>query len=115
MSARIERVEKLAQQVLGEAIDDLKDPRVGFCTVTRVRVSRDLQHARVLVSVLGSFEERERSMQGLRSATPHLRSVLGKEVRLKYLPELIFELDEKADTAQRIEELLRGLQRKGET
>jgi ribosome-binding factor A len=100
-------VQKLARTVLGEAIQDLKDPRVGFTTVTAVRISADLRHARVLVSVLGSDEERAATMAGLASATPHLRAELGRQIRLKYLPELRFELDSATDWAERLEELLR--------
>lgn len=106
MSQRIDKVNKLAREVLGEAIQDLKDPRIGFVTVTMVRVTSDLQHARVLVGVLGSDEERAETMAGLESAKPHLRATLGREVRMKYLPELTFELDTQAEDAQHLEELL---------
>lgn len=105
MSQRLEKVQKAAREVLGEAIQDLKDPRIGFVTVTAVRVSADLRHARVYVSVLGSQEERDATMQGLRSATPHLKAELGRQMRMKYLPELSFELDTGAEDAQRLEEL----------
>jgi ribosome-binding factor A len=110
MTQRIERVEKLAQQVLGETINELKDPRIGFVTVTRVRVSKDLRHARVLVGVLGTPDEQAETMKGLASARPYLRTVLGAEIRMKYLPELVFELDEGASTAQRIQGLLRAIE-----
>ena len=109
MSQRMERVQNLAREILGELIQDLKDPRVGFATVTAVRVSPDLRHARVLVSVLGSEEQQEESMKGLRSATPFLRGELGRQMRLKYLPELVFDLDHGTDEALRIEALLREL------
>ncbi|CAN5634027.1 30S ribosome-binding factor RbfA [soil metagenome] len=107
MSQRLARVQKLARQVLGEAILDLKDPRVGFATVTAVRISADLRHARVLVSVLGSEDEQRDTMAGLESAKPWLRSELGRQVRLRYLPELVFERDEGAERAERLELLLR--------
>lgn len=106
MTQRMERVQKLARQVLGELIHDLKDPRIGFATVTSVKVTRDLRHARVFVSVLGSAEEQAATMEGLESAKPFLRGELGREMRLKYLPELVFELDHLEETAGRIEELL---------
>ena len=111
MTQRLERVERLAREVLGEAIQGLKDPRVGFATVTRVRLSADLRHARVLVSVMGSAEEQEATMEGLRSATPYLRFELGRQMRLKYLPELTFERDTVTEQAQRVEELLQRIQR----
>jgi ribosome-binding factor A len=106
VSQRTEKVQKLARQVLGEAIQDLKDPRVGFATVTAVRMTPDLRRARVLVSVLGNEEERAATMAGLESAKPHLRGELGRQVRLKFLPELVFELDLASDRAARVEELL---------
>ena len=109
MSQRMEKLQKLARQVLGEAIMSLKDPRVGFATVTAVRISPDLRHARVMVSVMGSEEERRTALKGLRSATPYLRGELGRQVRMKYLPELVFELDTQTETAERIELLMRKL------
>lgn len=106
MTQRMEKVQKLARQVLGELISDLKDPRVGFATITAVKVTPDLRHARVFVSVLGTPEEQERTMAGLESAKPRLRAELGQEMRMKYTPELVFELDKLEETAGRIEELL---------
>ena len=110
MSGRLDRVQRLAKQVLGEAIHDLKDPRVGFATVTAVRVSADLRHARVFVSVFGSDDEKAATMAGLRSATPHLRGELGRQMRVKYLPELHFQLDEGPDQAERLENVLRRIE-----
>ncbi len=106
---RLDRVQRLAKQVLGEAIQDLKDPRIGFATVTAVRVTPDLQHARVFVSVLGSEEEQEQTMEGLRSAKAHLRTELGRQVRMKYSPELIFQLDHGPEEAERLEALIRRI------
>ena len=115
MTQRMEKVQKLAKQVLGEAIQDLKDPRIGFATVTAVRVTPDLRHARVLVSVLGTEEEQLSTMKGLKSAGSHLRTELGKQMRTKYLPELSFELDHGAEDAQRLESLLRKIREDEET
>jgi ribosome-binding factor A len=108
-SQRIIKVQKLAREVLGEAVQSLKDPRIGFVTVTAVRVSADLRHARVYVSVLGSEEERARTMSGLTSATPHLRAELGRQMRVKYLPELQFELDTGPEQAERVEKVLKQI------
>jgi ribosome-binding factor A len=105
----MEKVQKLARQVLGEAIHELKDPRIGFATVTSVRISPDLRHARVRVSVLGTDEEQTETMAGLNSAKSHLRGELGRQVRMKYLPELAFELDQQAEDAEHLEELLRKI------
>ena len=109
MSQRTERVQKLAREVLGTAIQNLKDPRVGFVTVTGVRVTPDLRQMRAFVSVLGSEEDMEDSLAGLASATPFLRGELGRQVRLKYLPDLTFELDRTTEQAERLEALLRQI------
>ena len=109
MSQRTDRVQKLARQVLGEALQELKDPRIGFATVTAVRVTPDLRHARVFVSVLGSPEEQQETMKGLDSAKSHLRVVLGREIRMRYLPDLTFELDTVPQEAEHLEELFRKI------
>jgi ribosome-binding factor A len=109
MSQRTEKVQELAREVLGESIAALKDPRIGFATVTAVRITPDLRQARVYVSVLGSEEEQKSTMAGLKSAAPHLRAELGQQVRLKYLPELIFELDTGAEEAERLDALLKKI------
>ena len=109
MSQRIAKVQKLAREVLGEAIQGLKDPRIGFATVTAVRVSADLRHARVFVSVMGSDEERTNTMAGLASATPFLRAEVGRQMRLKYLPELTFELDTGPEVAERLEAIIKQI------
>ncbi|MPZ92482.1 MAG: 30S ribosome-binding factor RbfA [Actinobacteria bacterium] len=110
MSQRTEKVQRLAREVLGEEIQNLKDPRLGFATVTAVRITPDLRLARVFVSVLGSDEEKESTMVALKSATPVLRTELGQQVRMKYTPELVFELDTGADEAQRLEEILHRIE-----
>jgi ribosome-binding factor A len=107
VSQRVQKLQSLAREVMGDLIHDLKDPRVGFATVTAVRVSADLRHARVLVSVMGDEADQRRTMEGLESAKPHLRAELGRQMRVKYSPELVFELDHGAETAQRVESLLR--------
>jgi ribosome-binding factor A len=117
VSQRTEKVQKLAREVLAEEIHSLKDPRIGFATIVAVRVSQDLRHARVFVSVLGSPEQQDETMKGLRSATPHLRAELGRQMRMKYLPELSFELDHGVEEAERVERLLRRIhdEREGES
>jgi len=103
-------VQRLARVVLGEEIQHLKDPRLGFATVTAVRITPDLRHARVFVSVLGSDDEKASTMAALKSATPVLRTELGHQVRMKYTPELVFELDTMADEAQRLQEILHRIE-----
>ncbi|MGI8408060.1 MAG: 30S ribosome-binding factor RbfA, partial [Actinomycetota bacterium] len=91
--------------VLGESIQTLKDPRVGFVTVTEVRITHDLRHAKVYVSIFGSEEERALSLEGLESAKTHLRGVLGRQMRTKYLPDLHFHLDTLPEEAEHLERI----------
>jgi ribosome-binding factor A len=101
------RVDEAVREVLGDAVTrDLKDPRVGFVTVTEVRTSPDLRHARVFVSVLGTPVEREATLDGLRSAHGVLQARVARELRLKRTPALEFELDDTAARAARLEALL---------
>jgi ribosome-binding factor A len=108
-SSRMRRVDEAVRGVLSDAISsDLKDPRVGFVTVTAVKTSPDLRHAKVLVSVLGSEEERTGSLAGLESAHGFLQRRLAAELRLKHTPTLSFEHDPSIDRGMRITELLEG-------
>lgn len=106
-SSRMRRVDEAVRAVLSDAItSDLKDPRVGFVTVTSVETSPDLRHARVFVSVLGGVEDREGSLAGLRSAHGFLQRRVAAELRLKHTPALSFHYDSSIDTGMRITELL---------
>lgn len=105
-SDRMRRVDEAIRQVIGDVVADLKDPRVGFVTVTDVRTSPDLRHARVFVSVLGSDVEREDSLQGLASAHGYLQSRVAAELRLKRTPALTFAYDDTTDRAMRVGALL---------
>jgi ribosome-binding factor A len=112
------RVDEAIRQVLGEAVGvDLKDPRIGFVTVTDVSTTPDLRHARVYVSVLGAdgrpsaSEQRERTLEGLRSAHGYLQGRVAHELRLKRTPTLEFLYDETTDRAMRVEELLEQQER----
>jgi ribosome-binding factor A len=106
---RPSRVSEEFREILAEEIPRLKDPRIGFVTVTHVKVSADLRHARVFYTALGDDKERAATRAGLRSAGPHLRQVVGHQVRMKTLPDLVFEEDDAIETADRIEHLLREL------
>jgi ribosome-binding factor A len=109
-SHRPERVsEAIRQTVAAFLTSGVRDPRIGFVTVTGVEVSGDLAYARVRVSVMGTDEEKARSLEGLGSAARFLRAQLGKELSLRVTPELRFELDRGVEHAQRIDRLLRDL------
>ena len=101
------RVDEAVRAVLSDAIaTDLKDPRVGFVTVTGVRTSADLRHARVYVSVLGDASARQASLDGLRSAHGFLQRRVAAELTLKHTPALSFEYDESVDRGMRISSLI---------
>ena len=110
-SGRMRRVDEAMRAVLSDAIAmGLKDPRVGFVTVTGVQTSPDLRHARVYVSVLGSDSAREDSMDGLRSAHGFLQRRLASELTLKHTPSLSFHYDGSVDRGMRISSLVSELE-----
>ena len=90
---------------------EVKDPRIGFATITRVELTADLHHARVYVSVLGSADEQEQTIEGLRSASGFLRREIGRRLDLRRAPELAFVLDHSAEAGERIEMLLQKLRK----
>ena len=114
MSAgRMRRVDEAVRAVLSDAIaSDVKDPRVGFVTVTGVKTSPDLRHARVFVSVLGDTDARAASLEGLRSAHGFLQSRVASELTLRHTPSLTFEYDDSVDRGMRISKLLDGTEPK---
>ena len=110
-SQRMARVQEEFREVLAEEIPRLKDPRMGFVTVTGVKVTPDLKKARVFYSVFGDDKAKAGTRAALRHASKHLRTVLGHEVRLKFTPELTFEEDRAIAEASRIDELLKQAER----
>jgi ribosome-binding factor A len=104
---RPERVAEEFREVLAEEIPRLKDPRVGFVTVTHVEVSADLRRATIFYTVMGEDRDHRRTRAGLVSARSHLRAVLGQQVRLKFTPELEFEEDLGLTQVERVNQLLR--------
>lgn len=104
---RIARLNEQLKRELTELLrHKVKDPRIGLLTVTGVRATTDLAHARVLVSVLGEAAERAATLEGLRAAAPFLRGELSRRLRLRRAPELHFQLDDTLEHATRIERLL---------
>jgi ribosome-binding factor A len=106
---RTARLNELVREVLADEIERIEDSRLGFLTVTGCEVSRDLRQAVVYYSVLGNDELRESTAEALRAATPHLKVVLGRSVRMKYTPDLIFREDPAVATGARVEEIIRSL------
>lgn len=106
-ASRMRRVDEAVRAVLSDAItQELKDPRVGFVTVTAVKTSPDLRHARVYVSVLGDDAVRADSLAGLASAQGFLQGRIASELRLKHTPTLEFAYDDTVDRGMRLTELL---------
>jgi ribosome-binding factor A len=106
MSGRMRRVNESVRQVLSEAVPELKDPRIGFVTVTGVDTSADLRQARVFVSVLGSQRKREQTLAGLAAAHGVLQARLGRELRMKRTPTLVFEYDRSVEAGVRMSKLI---------
>ena len=110
MSLRANRVGEQMKKELTDIIGrKLKDPRIGFVTVTDVRVTGDLQQATVYISVLGNQEQKENTLIGLAKASGFIRSEIGKRIRLRITPEITFEWDESLEYGQRIETLIHQL------
>jgi len=103
--------EAIREEVASFLADGVKDPRVGFVTVTGVDLTRDLRHAKVFVSVLGSDEEKAATFEGLAAVAPRLRGVVGRALQLRVAPEIAFKPDDSIARASRIEMLLEQIKR----
>jgi ribosome-binding factor A len=104
---RVSRVGEQIKKELSQIIQhEIKDPRIGFVTVTGVEMSGDLQIAKVYVSVMGKAEERQETLAGLEKATGYMRKEIGRRIQMRYVPELIFEIDQTLDHSEEIHRLL---------
>ena len=107
------RSARLGELILAEVSDliarEVKDPRIGFVTFTRVEMSDDLRHAKVFVSIMGSASEKARTLKGLASATGYIRRHVGRVLALRYTPEITFLIDESLEHSAKIAQLLRQL------
>ncbi len=105
---RVDRIEEQLRIEISQIIErEISDPRVGLATVTRVKISPDLRHARVLVTALGNEDEHKKTIQGLKSAASYIRHALSKRLdHMKRIPELVFGYDESVEQSFRIEKLL---------
>jgi ribosome-binding factor A len=106
MSERMRRVNEAVKEVVSSAVGELKDPRIGFVTVTGVETSPDLRHARVYVSVLGSEAKRRKTLAGLEAAHGVLQARVARELRLKRTPQLAFEYDPTVERGVRMTQLI---------
>jgi ribosome-binding factor A len=111
-SFRLEKINDAIKKLLSELIfNKIKDPRIGFITITAVKIAPDLMSARVYYSVMGSDQERRATQEGLQSAGNFLRKTVGKELRLRHAPELRFFYDDSLDKAIAIEDALKNLKK----
>jgi ribosome-binding factor A len=109
-NTRLQRVGDLIRAEIGDMIlKNLKDPRIGFTSVTRVRVSPDLRHARVYVSVLGDESKVKSALAGLKSSAGHMQRELGARIRLRNIPKLTFFYDDTIEQAAHMEELFKKI------
>jgi ribosome-binding factor A len=112
---RSEKVGDLIQREISlMLVRTVKDPRIGFVTITRVEVSDDCRSAKVYFSVAGTLEERERSMEGLNSAKGYVRRELGRRISLRYTPEIMFQFDPSIEYAIHIGEVIEQLKQNRE-
>jgi len=108
MSLRREKLQELFKAETSAILQrQLRDPRIGFVSVTDVELSGDLRHAKIFVSVLGDEEAKRRTMEALEHATGFVRGELGRRVQLRYTPEVLFRLDESIERGTRVVALLR--------
>lgn len=112
MIKRATRVADLLQKEISTIIlNELRDPRIGFVTVTGVSVSDDLKHAKVYISVMGTAQEIEKTFRGLDSARGYIQNCIGRRIKLRYTPEISFRPDTSVSYGSHIDELLRNLKR----
>ncbi len=107
-SPRIARLRELFKEETSVILQrQMKDPRIGFVSVTDVELSADLRHAKIFVSVFGDAEAKARTMQGLVSAQGFIRTELARRIRLRHIPQVAFKMDESIERGARVDELLR--------
>lgn len=111
---RIDKVQEFIKQEISQIIQkDIKDPRVGFVTVTDVEMTRDLRHAKIFLSLMGSDEQKKATWEALNRALGFMRSEIGKRIRLRCTPELSLHLDKSLDYSNHIQKLLLQLEKDG--
>jgi ribosome-binding factor A len=105
---RADRLGDLIQREISDILQRrIKDPRIGFCTILRVDVSRDLRHAKVFVSIMGTEDQQKDTLAGLKSATGFIRREIGSRIMLRHTPEIVFRIDRSVDHSLRIAQLIK--------
>ncbi len=109
---RTGRVQEALRQEISKIVQqELKDPRLGFITITHVELTKDLRFAKIFFSVLGTQKEKQKTLKGLISAKGHIKGLLADRVKLRYMPEIVFKLDESYEHAQEIYDILGKLKK----
>ncbi len=109
MTRRTDRVAEALQALVAELLlREIKDPRIGLVTITGVKISPDLRHARIYFSRLGGESERAQSLKGLTSAAGFIRSQVARQLKLRVAPEIVFEFDPSLEQAEKLSRLLKG-------
>lgn len=112
--SRVDRVAQLFKDELSQIVQqELKDGRLGFITITGVKLTSDLRHAWVYFSVLGDNSNKERAEEGLKSASGYIKKLIGQRIKLRYTPEIEFELDKSLDKIEHIEHILDKIKKEG--
>jgi ribosome-binding factor A len=114
VTERMRRVNEAVREVISEGVGELKDPRLGFVTVTGVQTSPDLRQATVFISVLGTARKRERTLEGLAAAHGVLQARVARQLRMKRTPQLTFEYDPTVERGVRMSQLIDELAPKDE-
>lgn len=106
-SQRPERVQEALRQEVSRIVQfELKDPRLGFLTITRVELTRDLRYAKVYFSVLGTDKDKQKALKALTSAKGYIKGLISDRIKLRYMPEFAFKIDESLDHARHIYDIL---------
>lgn len=112
------RADKVGEQIKMEVSmiveKEIKDPRIGFVTIIYVEIKDDLRFARIYFSKMGTVEEKQKALEGLESASGFIRKLIGERIPLRYVPEIVFKLDESAEYSQHIEDILKQIKEKSE-
>ena len=111
---RIEKLQELIKQEMSKMLlREIKDPRIGFVTVTDVEMTGDLREAKIYVSIMGGEEKVQESLKGLKSALGFIRREIGRRIRLRFTPEISFALDTSLDYSEHIQKILLDIEKKG--
>jgi len=112
MSIRPERVQEAIRQEISRIIHkEIKDPRLGFITITKVELTKDLRYARVYFSVLGEYKDKALALKGLNSAKSYIKGLLSDRIKLRLMPEVIFHIDDSLEHAKKIYDILEKLKK----